>query len=190
MIIRTYVSLGIQYLRLGYTGKAGTIFAQGLKHMKDASPSKSIQLTWHLAYAEYFARIGNLTKAKSHMSDAEFLYSESFGSPKKRIDAAERAERILAVGRAGYVLSVIAFEESELEKAVSYVDYAVRVLKTGITSVKRSSQKKTKSASQDYDPFSSAPKKLEPEQVENDESVQMDPKMWAFQSVCANVRCN
>jgi separase len=178
VIIPIYASLALQYVRLGYTGKAGTVFAQGLKQMKDSKPSTTTQLAWHLHYAEYFARISNIVKAKEHMCEAGELYAREFSSSKKRISSAERAERVLTVGRASFVLSLIAFEENQLEKAIGYVDYAIRVLKTGIIAVERSA--KAKAVSQDYDPFSS---ERPPTEKTEKAGIQFGSKLWGFKSV-------
>src|SRR5271170_1308491 len=105
-IIPLYASLAQTYLRLGYTGKAGTLFAQATKHMANSTPSPSTLLLWHITYAEYFARIANLAKANFHMSQAGALYSSTFSHDRKWIEPAERAERVLVVGKAGFVLSL------------------------------------------------------------------------------------
>jgi separase len=175
-----YASLALQYLRLGYTGKAGALFAQGLKQMKDFEPSTSTQIFWHLNYSEYFSRMGVISKAKYHVSQAGEIYTRSFNNSKKLIDPSEKAERILAVGQAGFVLSLIAFEENELEKAIGHIDYAIRVLKTGIAAVERAGTL-VKTSSRDYDPFSSDAKPVV-EQVEN-RGIQFGSKLWSFKSV-------
>jgi tetratricopeptide (TPR) repeat protein len=182
IIIPLYASLAVQYLRLGYTGKAGTLFAQGLKQMQNSSASASTQMQWHIHYSEYYARIGVIAKAKTHISQAGEIYTQAFSSPKKRIDPKERAQRVLAVGRAGYVLSVIAFEENELEKAIGYVDYSIRVLKAGIASVERSTRP-AKSSSPDFDPFSSEKKPAIEEPKAENKNVQFEVKLWAYKSV-------
>lgn len=183
IIIRIYASLALQYLRLGYTGKAGVLFAHSLKKMKDAEPSTTTQILWHLHYAEYFARVGIFAKAKLHVSQAGEIYTRHFNSPKKRIDVTERTERLLAVARAGYVLSLISFEENELEKAIGYIDYAIRVLKTGITTVERT-ERTIKPAFRDFDPFSSdsRPKVEEPE----NKPIQFGSKLWTFKIVSSS----
>jgi hypothetical protein len=181
VIIPLYASLALQYLHLGYTGKAGTLFAQALKQMKDCDPSTSTQLLWHINYAEYFARIGVLAKAKSHMSQAGDVYKRSFGTPKKWIGSSERVERILAVSRAGLVFSLISFEENELEKAIGHIDYTIRVLKTGITTLERSN-KVAKASTRDFDPFSSVERP--PVQQSKSKTIKFGPKLWNFKSVC------
>ena len=108
------------------------------------------------------------------------LYTSTFSSDRKWIEPAERAERVLAVGKAGFVLSLIAFEESELEKAIGYVDYAIRVLKTGIAAAERAGKVVTM-ATRDYDPFSSDPRP--PVEEVRPKGIQFGCKLWSFKSV-------
>jgi hypothetical protein len=149
--------------------------------MKGSLPSTSTQLQWHLSYAEYFARIDNVAKARQHMTEAGEIYNRNFAAGGKRIDRADRAERILAVGRAGFVLSLIAFEESELEKAIGCIDYAIKVLKTGITATEKSGR--IKSVPRDDDPFALERPPPSVEKVDNSTSIQFDSKVWKFKSV-------
>ena len=55
-------SLGLQFLRLGYTGKAGMALAKAEAVLERQSPSTEARLRWCVAYGEYLARIGNTTK--------------------------------------------------------------------------------------------------------------------------------
>ena len=148
--------------------------------MRDAEPSTTVQIIWHIHYAEYFAQIGVVAKAKLHVSQAGEIYTRSFKSPKGRINATERAQRILAVAKAGFVLSLISFEETELERAIAHIDYAIRVLKTGITTIERTGGT-TKSNSCGYDPFSSDPRP--PAEKTETASVGIGSKIWTFKSV-------
>ena len=153
--------------------------------MKDSQVSLSSQLLWHLNYAEYFTRIGALAKAKAQLSQAGEIYRRNFSTPTKRTTRTERAEKVLAVARAGSVFSLIAFEESELDKAIAYIDYTIRVLKTGITAAEKTV--KTARSSQDCDPFSSDPRP----RVETAEKkgVKFGPKLWTFKSVLPFMDC-
>jgi separase len=54
--------LGVQFLRLGYTGKAGLALAKAEALLERKSTSIDAKLRWHVAYAEYLLRIGNATK--------------------------------------------------------------------------------------------------------------------------------
>jgi separase len=173
-IIPLYANLGLQYTHLGYTGKAGLHFAQAQQIMKDSSPSTSTLLTWHLNYAEYYATLGCPQKAKIHMAHAAQTFTRAL-VPGKRVDSREKGERVWAVGRAGYVLSRIAFEEGELERAMGYVDYAIRVLKTGISAVERTERPR----SHEYDPFSEVKPPVAPEA----KGVKFGSRLWGFKTV-------
>ena len=151
--------------------------------MQNSAPSTPIQLQWHIHYAEYFARVGVIGKAKAEMSQAGDIYTKEFGATKKRLDPNERALRILAVGRAGYVFSLIAFEENELEKAIGFIDYSIRVLRTAITNLERTTRT-VKTSSSDFDPFSSQKRPMsEGINVEN-KGLQFGSRLWAYKSVC------
>lgn len=177
ILIPLYANLALQYLHLGYTGKAGTLFAQATQIMKDYSPSTSTQLTLHLNYAEYYATIGTLPKAKQHIAQAGQVFARNCALARKVIDAKERGERVWAVGRGAYVLSLIAFEEKELEKAIAYVDYGIRVLKSGISAVERTERPR----SQEQDPFSSDAKNPVPEA--DTKGLKFGSRLWSFKTV-------
>lgn len=61
-IVLSLVRLGTQWVRLGYSGKAGLVLDKAQSHceQKGALPDTWLQL--HLAYAEYLLSIGNLDK--------------------------------------------------------------------------------------------------------------------------------
>jgi len=61
--VTSLCALGLQFLRLGYTGKAGLSLAKAEKLITNYKPSTEARLRWHVAYAEYLARIGNTAKA-------------------------------------------------------------------------------------------------------------------------------
>lgn len=60
--VLSLVHLGTQWVRLGYSGRAGLVLdqAQGQCNQNDALPNTWVQL--HLAYAEYLLSVGNLDK--------------------------------------------------------------------------------------------------------------------------------
>lgn len=54
--------LGLQFLRLGYTGQAGMSLAKAEALITRQTSSTEAKLRWHIAYAEYLVRIGNSVK--------------------------------------------------------------------------------------------------------------------------------
>jgi separase len=61
-LISTLCNLGLQFLRLGYTGKSGLCFAKAEALIERQSSSTETRLRWHMAYAEYLLGLGNTTK--------------------------------------------------------------------------------------------------------------------------------
>jgi separase len=61
-LVLNLCSLGLQFLRLGYTGKAGMAFAKAEALLERQPLSTEARIRWCIAYAEYLARIGNTTK--------------------------------------------------------------------------------------------------------------------------------
>jgi separase len=61
-LVAALCALGLQLLRLGYTGKAGLSLAKAEALVTHRAPSTEARLRWHIAYAEYLARIGNSVK--------------------------------------------------------------------------------------------------------------------------------
>lgn len=55
-------ALSLQFLRLGYTGKAGLSLAKAELLVARQTTSTEAKLKWYLAYAEYLFRIGNTDK--------------------------------------------------------------------------------------------------------------------------------
>lgn len=61
-LVTTLCTLGLQFLRLGYSGKAGLAFAKAEIFLSNESTSTEARLRWHLGYAEYLLAIGNAAK--------------------------------------------------------------------------------------------------------------------------------
>jgi separase len=61
-LVDSLVALALQFLRLGYTGKAGLSLAKAELLVSWQKISTEANLRWHTAYAEYVFRIGNADK--------------------------------------------------------------------------------------------------------------------------------
>jgi len=60
--VNALCNLGLQFLHLGYTGKAGLSFAKAECLMQHRGASTESQLRWHIGYAEYLLAAGNSAK--------------------------------------------------------------------------------------------------------------------------------
>ena len=55
-------ALGLQYVRLGYPGKAGRVLQKAQMHIESGGIPSEVCIKWHLAYAEYALEMGNRAK--------------------------------------------------------------------------------------------------------------------------------
>ena len=60
--LRSLSDIGLQYSRLGYSGKAGHAIARATKYAESCEVATELRVRWHLAYAEYLVEIGNFEK--------------------------------------------------------------------------------------------------------------------------------
>ncbi|EOD52057.1 putative cell division-associated protein bimb protein [Neofusicoccum parvum UCRNP2] len=72
-LVQALASLGAQYARLGYSGKAGTALAKSQGILEAVDVPTEAMLQWHLAYAEYMLVLGNLDKCGETLSAARAL---------------------------------------------------------------------------------------------------------------------
>jgi len=61
-LVAVLCTAGLQFLRLGYSGKAGLTFAKAETLVSSRATSTESKLCWHLGYAEYLLKIGNTSK--------------------------------------------------------------------------------------------------------------------------------
>lgn len=60
--VNSLCALGLQFLRLGYTGRAGLSFAKAEAFIKQSIISTEAELRWRIGYAEYLIAVGNIAK--------------------------------------------------------------------------------------------------------------------------------
>lgn len=86
-LLMALCSLGLQLLRLGYSGKAGLAFAKAEILASNGAASTEARLRWHLAYAEYMLIIGN-TK-KRYVGPVPFFDASLTSTSESTLAAAE-----------------------------------------------------------------------------------------------------
>ena len=70
------VEFGRQFLELGYSERAGTVFARAQKTLQQEPVSEFVKLQLQLAYAEYLLAIDNVDKCRTALEEARKLRSE------------------------------------------------------------------------------------------------------------------
>ncbi|KAF1947348.1 hypothetical protein EJ02DRAFT_430161 [Clathrospora elynae] len=127
-LVTTLCTLGLQFLRLGYTGKAGLSLAKAEASIERHTVSTEAKLRWHMAYAEYLLGIGNHTKSATMMTAAQAmaLTDRQFmdlAKPTTTLSGRLRFNRILA--DASYILSLLATTTGSYKEAARHARQCV-----------------------------------------------------------------
>ncbi|KAF2275921.1 uncharacterized protein EI97DRAFT_399489 [Westerdykella ornata] len=127
-LVKNTSHLALQLLRLGYTGKAGLLFAKTEKMASDVMTSTEARLQWHLGYAEYLLQLGNPVKCETSLTAAETIARQDSGfmslaDPSTTLSGRTRFNRILA--DACYVHSLLAFHTGHHQDAARRVRQCV-----------------------------------------------------------------
>ncbi|KAI9823939.1 MAG: hypothetical protein M1832_002257 [Thelocarpon impressellum] len=123
-------SLGLQYLRLGYSGKAGLILnkAHGLLE-KSATPTPTA-LRWYLCYAEYQLTIGHPDKCLELLTKARSLAEDDPDFKRGAQAPVTVSARVITnrlVADAYHVCSRMAFERGNTGQALACAKRCVKL---------------------------------------------------------------
>lgn len=114
-LITTYTRIGLQYLRLGYSGKAGISMGKARSQLeKQDDITTTTRLEWHLAYIEYLVSIGNFDRGLQYFHAANVIASQDEGLTSAKASGAKIMKRVVVnrvIADAAYVTSLIAFEK-------------------------------------------------------------------------------
>ncbi|KAI9681453.1 MAG: hypothetical protein M1817_002737 [Caeruleum heppii] len=122
--------LGQQYLRLGYSGKAGLVLAKAQDTIKGTGVTTQTILLWHLCYAEYLLQIGNVDKCEEVLAKSMELAAGE--SPVQQTDRPAttislRISRNLLLARTHDVFARISFEKGSLGEALTHAKACVKL---------------------------------------------------------------
>ncbi|KAI9795727.1 MAG: hypothetical protein M1835_005290 [Candelina submexicana] len=127
-LTRSFSCLGLQYLRLGYSGKAGLSLSKARSYLPNVQVSNSLKIECHLAYAEYFLEIGDREKCGELLATAGLLMkgdpdlSRQSGS-SATLSGRIRTNRLLA--EASYVCALLDFERGQPNEALAHAKRSV-----------------------------------------------------------------
>ncbi|KAF2110037.1 cell division-associated protein-like protein [Lophiotrema nucula] len=128
----TLCSLALQYLRLGYSGKAGLTFVQAESFMSTKATTTEAKIQWYLGYAEYLLKIGSIAKTEMILAEVERLvqgdpHFMKLANPFSTLSSRVRFNRVLA--DATYVYSLLALQTGYHKDAARYVRQSVSLCK-------------------------------------------------------------
>ncbi|KAG9189610.1 separase [Alternaria panax] len=129
-LIATLCALGLQFLHLGYTGKAGSSLAKAEALLKRQAPSVEVKLQWHMAYAEYLVGIGHTKECLATMKDAQSLAINDsqfmdLAKPTTTLSGRLRFNKIVAA--AAYVQSLLATATGSYKAAARHARQCVTI---------------------------------------------------------------
>lgn len=127
-LVTARCSLAHQLLQLGYTGKAGLVYAKAETLLSTQTISTDAKLRWHIGYAEYLLRIKNITKCESILSAAEVIakadaHFMSLAQPSTTLSGRVRFNRIIA--DACFVSSLLAINHGNHKDAARHAKQCV-----------------------------------------------------------------
>ncbi|KAI5808785.1 peptidase family C50-domain-containing protein [Peziza echinospora] len=129
-LVKLQSQLGTQYLRMGYSGKAGMALAKAMNWTEKEGVVDETKVQWHLAYTEYLVGIGNTQKAGEHYSAATQIVGDDTSIFEKRKNGS-KLERRVALNRmiadASYVMSLLSFEAGNSIDSLSHVRRCIRL---------------------------------------------------------------
>ncbi|KAI9851532.1 MAG: hypothetical protein M1824_002611 [Vezdaea acicularis] len=123
------IQLALQYLRLGYSGRAGLILAKIEGSCKEPSQKDELRLRWDLAYAEYLISISNMEKRDESLESASRSVAQLYEAGNRKTLSSTLHDRARAnemVAEMSYLYSLSAFENGRVEDALSCAKQSVR----------------------------------------------------------------
>ncbi|KAI9786076.1 MAG: hypothetical protein M1816_008104 [Peltula sp. TS41687] len=123
-------ALGLQYLNLGYSGRAGLALNKAQTFIRESSLTTSVTLSWHLVYAEYLIVLGSTDKCLECLAEAKALANndsnyQKHGEPTASFIIRTDVNRLMA--DAYYVSSRAASERGLLKEALECAKKCVRI---------------------------------------------------------------
>ncbi|KAH7406149.1 peptidase family C50-domain-containing protein [Phaeosphaeria sp. MPI-PUGE-AT-0046c] len=127
-LVTDLCALGLQFLRLGYTGKAGLSLSKAEARIGHSKLSTEASLRWHIAYAEYLARLGNISKGLSIITAAQKLATADkhfMDMAKSSTSLSERIRFNRIISDAAYVQSLLSTVAGDYKDAARHVKQCV-----------------------------------------------------------------
>ncbi|KAF8471804.1 peptidase family C50-domain-containing protein [Kalaharituber pfeilii] len=129
-LVKLHSLLGIQYLRMGYSGKAGMVLVKAQSWLIKEGVLDETKVQWHLAYTEYLIAIGNMERAQVHYDEATKVVNGDtsiFTSGKTASKLERRVMLNRTIADASYVMSLLCFELGNPNDSLSHVRRCIRL---------------------------------------------------------------
>ncbi|OWO98493.1 hypothetical protein B2J93_2228 [Marssonina coronariae] len=131
-LVLSFTYLGTQWLRLGYSGKAGLSFDRAMSYLSRNGVTSYATLQLHLAHSEYLLAIGSFEKVEDHLAAAQAMYTqEKDHMPKSRSTSLlqQRTKMDLLISDAYMIYSSLALERGAAHVALNHAKQCLRLIR-------------------------------------------------------------
>ncbi|KTW31077.1 separase [Pneumocystis jirovecii RU7] len=130
-LTRIYAMLGLQYLSLGYTGKAGMIFAAAQNHNQKMNPDIKSLIEFEISYVEYLSTVGCVSSSWNSFIKVAKIVNGNFQSLDAGLSMSldKRIEWYSLVAKGSFVYALIMLEKGAIFDALYYVENSYRLYK-------------------------------------------------------------
>ncbi|KAM3068759.1 separin protein [Clarireedia jacksonii] len=131
-IVSVYSALGIQWLQLGYSGKAGLSLDKAQRYSSDNEVSYRTRSDLHIAYSQYMLALGNLEQCQQYLTSAEGFFQQdraTMGGKDTRLSLQEKTRMNCTSAKASFIRSMLAVEQGGPESAIVLAKQSVRLLR-------------------------------------------------------------
>ncbi|KAI9735299.1 MAG: hypothetical protein M1818_006493 [Claussenomyces sp. TS43310] len=129
-LLLSYTFLGLQYLHLGYSGKAGLALDKAYSLVSRNGVTKKALLRYHLSYAEYSMAIGNVHKCEETLQLTQLLAEqESDISKSQHPSSVQRLQHFQMLADASLLHSNFEMHRSTFPIALGHARRCVRLMR-------------------------------------------------------------
>lgn len=131
-MITSYTSLGLQYLELGYSGKASQAFEKAYSYSSDNAVTTEALLRLHLSYGEHALASGNTQSCEEALYKVQKLVTKNPDCPivgRSSVLLSKRARIASLAANACLVHSILASARGESDVALSEAKRSVKLLR-------------------------------------------------------------
>jgi separase len=134
-LVDTLATLALQYLQLGYSGKASLTLTKCQNFVENASLSPESQVAYHLANVEYFLAVGNTAKCEEHIVASEFHSQQCQGIGYATTDRKLISSSISMKNNRLLAMSLEILSHFTLQAGLSHI--ALKHIKRGVKLLQR-----------------------------------------------------
>ncbi|KAL9065122.1 MAG: hypothetical protein Q9157_007585, partial [Trypethelium eluteriae] len=129
-LILNKTQVASQYLRLGYSGRAGSLIAEARSLLSSCSSSSEVNLQFQIVDAEYLLDVGDVDKCRQTLKKATLLATESSEIQKLAGPSATNSGRVRYnkfTADTSSVLSILALESGDAGEALAQAKRSIRL---------------------------------------------------------------